>query len=289
MSFDQTIQRTQQWGLTAESLGALGAYLSLLGSDGGDPGVRDRLRELTDAAGLPDLEQLEPPQRAMITALARTALKQALDLLEAPTRAPGWAYDDPGVLDGWGRGSSAVPGMIVAVAPEIGDVKTLLDVGTGVGLLAVAATKVWRDVSVVGIDNWEPALDRAHKHVADAGLTDRIELRYQEVTALDDVDRFDLAWVPTFFLTEEDVEAATAAVVRAVKPGGYIVLGRFLPLPDPVANAMLALRTYRFGGHLLDEARSVELLEKNGCTNVRVAAAPPPVQMSFTVGTKPAS
>jgi hypothetical protein len=287
MSFDQTMQKTVQWGLTAESLGALGAYLALLGSDSGDDGVRDRLRALTEAAGLPDLASLEPPQRAMVAALARSSLKQALDLLEEPERAPGWAYSDPGVLDGWGRGSSAVPGMINAVAPEIGEVKTLLDVGTGVGLLAVGATNVWTDVSVVGIDTWEPALERARKHVADAGLTERIDLRNQDVVDLDDVDRFDCAWVPTFFLTESSVESAVAAVVRSVKPGGWVVLGRFLPVPDPVADAMLQLRTYRFGGHLLDEATSVALLEGTGCTNVRVAAAPPPVQMSFTVGRKP--
>lgn len=287
MGFDQTMQTTVQWGLTAESLGALGAHLALLDSDGGDAGVLDRLRALSEAAGLPDLTSLEPPQRAIVRALARSSLKQALDLLEEPERAPGWAYRDPGVLDGWGRGSSAVPGMIHAALPEIGDVKELLDVGTGVGLLAIGATNVWREVAVVGIDTWEPSLERARKHVADAGLTDRIELRNQDVIALDDVDRFDCAWVPTFFLTEPAMVDAVAAVARSVKPGGWIVLGRFLPISDPIADAMLRLRTYRFGGHLMDEPRSILLLESVGCTGIRVAAAPPPVQMAFTVGQKP--
>jgi SAM-dependent methyltransferase len=287
MSFDDTLQRAMQWGLTAESLGAIGAYLALLDGDGGDPGVRDRLAALVEAAGLPDLATLEPPQRAMVRGLVRSALKQAVDLPEEPERAPGWAYTDPGVLDGWGRGSSAVPGMISAVLPEVGEVRTLLDVGTGVGLLAVGATNVWKDVTVVGIDTWEPSLDRARKHIADAGLTDRVELRNQDVVDLTDVDYFDCAWVPTFFLPQSLTEAAVAAVARAVKPGGWIVLGRFLPLPDPVANAMLQLRTYRFGGHLLDEARSVDLLEAAGCTAVRATTAPPPVQMAFTVGQKP--
>jgi 2-polyprenyl-3-methyl-5-hydroxy-6-metoxy-1,4-benzoquinol methylase len=287
MGFDETVKKAMQWGLTAESLGALGAYLTLIDGEAGEAGVRERLRSLTAAAGLPDLAELEPPQRAMIAGLARSSLKQALDLLEEPERGPGWAYTDPGVLDGWGRGSAAVPGMISAVLPEISDVQTLLDVGTGVGLLAVGATNVWKDVTVVGIDTWEPSLDRARKHVADAGLTERVELRNQNVVDLSDVDRFDCAWVPTFFLPEQLAEAAVAAVVRSVKPGGWVVLGRFLPMPDPVADAMLQLRTYRFGGCLLDEPRSVELLEGAGCTSVRVAPAPPPVQMAFTVGQKP--
>jgi predicted O-methyltransferase YrrM len=223
----------------------------------------------------------------MAAALGRSALKQALDLLEEPERAPGWAYTDPGVLDGWGRGSAAVPGVIAALAPEIGAVQTLLDVGTGVGLLAVSAANVWPDVTVVGVDTWEPSLDRARKHVADAGLTDRVELRNLDVVDLSDQDRFDCAWVPTFFLREADLEDAVAAVVRSVRPGGWIVLGRFLTPPAPVPAAMLQLRTYRFGGHLTDEERSIGLLTNAGCANVRVASAPPPMPMSFTFGQKP--
>jgi cyclopropane fatty-acyl-phospholipid synthase-like methyltransferase len=225
----------------------------------------------------------------MLGAMARSALKQALDLLEEPSRAPGWAYTDPGVLDGWGRGSTAVPGMIAKVAPEIGQVTSLLDVGTGVGLLAVAATQVWPDTTVVGIDTWDASLDRARKNVADAGLTDRIELRNQHVADIDDVERFDCVWVPTFFLPDEVLATALPGLVRSLRPGGWIVLGRFLRLPDPVADAMLDLRTYRFGGCLLDEARSVELLEQAGCDVRRVEAAPPPVQMAFTIAQKPAN
>jgi SAM-dependent methyltransferase len=286
VSFDQTVQKAMQWGLTAESLGALGAYLTLLGTDSGDPGVRERLRAVIEAAGLPDPATLEPPQRAIMLGLVRSSLKQALDLVEEPARDPGWVYTDPGVLDGWGRGSSAVPGMIAQVAPEIGTVQTFLDVGTGVGLLAVGATNVWPTARVVGIDTWEPSLERARANIAAAGRTDRIELRNQDAADIDDVATFDCAWVPTFFLTEPGLDKAISAITRAVKPGGWLVLGRFLRMPDPMADAMLDLRTYRFGGHLLTEERSVELLESAGCTSIRVVPAPPPVQMSFTIGQK---
>jgi ubiquinone/menaquinone biosynthesis C-methylase UbiE len=288
VSFDDAMQTVQQWSLTAEALGALAAHATLLSEVRGDPGVRDRLQVLAEAAGLPDLDTVEPPQRMMLAALARSALKQALDLLEDPDRAPGWAYSDAGVLDGWGRGSAAVPGMIAKVAPEIGQVTSLLDVGTGVGLLAVAATQIWPEATVVGIDTWQPSLDRASKNVADAGLADRIELRHQDVCAMTDHEQFDCIWVPTFFLTEPATAAAVPALVRALRPGGWIVLGRFLSLPDPVAAAMLDLRTYRFGGSLLSEDRSVELLAQAGCDVPRVASAPPPMRMAFTIAQKPA-
>lgn len=286
MSFDQAMQKTQQWGLTAEALGALAAHAAIVGSNRADAGVVERLRTVAAAAGLPDLGTLEPPQCAMLAALARSALKQALDLVEDPERAPGWVYTDPGVLDGWGRGSSAVPGMIASVAPEIGEVRSLLDVGTGVGLLAVGAANVWPEADIVGIDTWEPALERARMHVKEAELGDRVELRKQSAADLDDVARYDCVWVPTFFLTAEELAAAMPRFVRALKAGGWLVLGRFLPIPDPVAHAMLDLRTYRFGGHLLDETTSIELMTAAGATSVRVAAAPPPVAMSFTIGQK---
>jgi cyclopropane fatty-acyl-phospholipid synthase-like methyltransferase len=177
--------------------------------------------------------------------------------------------------------------MIAGVAPEIGAVRSLLDVGTGVGLLAVAATNLWPDATVVGIDTWEPSLSRARDNVTNAGLTDRIQLRRQDIADLDDVERYDLAWVPTFFLTEPTIEAAVPALFRAVAPGGWIVLGRMLAPPDPAAKAMMELRTYRSGGVLLDEEHSIELLEKAGFTAIRVAPVPPPAPMSFTIGQKP--
>jgi SAM-dependent methyltransferase len=222
----------------------------------------------------------------MVLGLVRTTLRQALDLVDDAGRAPGWAFTDPVILDGWGRGSTVVPTIISNGAPEIGDVQSFLDVGTGVGLLAVAATNVWPDATVVGVDTWEPSLERARVNVAQAGRDDRITLRNQDIADIDDVDSYDCAWVPTFFLPEQTLDSTVAGIVRAVRPGGWIVLGRLITLPDPLADATLALRTIRSGGGYIDEVRSVELLEKAGCSGVRVFGQSG-IPMSFTVGQKP--
>ena len=236
MSFEEIIGATQRWSTATEALAALGAELALLASGGGDPAVVERLHAVTQAAGLSGLDELPPPQQAMVLGLVRTTLRQALDLVDQAGRAPGWAFTDPVILDGWGRGSAMVPTMIANGAPEIGDVRSLLDVGTGVGLLAVAATNVWPDTTVVGVDTWEPSLERARANVAQAGLDNRITLRNQDVADLDDVDSYDCAWVPTFFLSEPTIESTVAGIVRAVRPGGWIVLGRLITLPDPLAG-----------------------------------------------------
>src|SRR5206468_2176457 len=119
-------------------------------------------------------------------------------------------------------------------------VESFLDVGTGVGLLAVAAAGTWPDATVVGIDTWDASLEGAHANVESANLGDRITLRKQDVAEVDDVDAFDCVWVPTFFLTEAILEDALPKLVNATRPGGWIVLGRMIAPPDPVAKATLA-------------------------------------------------
>ena len=62
-----------------------------------------------------------------------------------------------------------------------------------------------RPGDIVGIDIWEPSLALANENVARAGLDDRITIRRQDVSDLDDPDRYDCAWLPTFFFTEAKV------------------------------------------------------------------------------------
>ncbi len=70
-----------------------------------------------------------------------------------------------------------VPPMIAGANPALQDIASFLDVGTGVGQLAVAAAGLWPRATIVGIDVWQPSLERARANVAQAGLGERIELR----------------------------------------------------------------------------------------------------------------
>ena len=142
---------------------------------------------------------------------------------------------------------------------------------------------------MVGIDVWEPALERARTNVHDAGLDDRITLRNQDVTTLDDVDAYDCAWVPTFFLPEHAMKPALSNIVRALRPGGWVVLGLFEPLPDPLAQATTALRTIRSGGCALDVARATEMLRSAGCTSIRELERTGPFPIGFVIGQRPMS
>jgi SAM-dependent methyltransferase len=267
--------KIQGWATGTEALAVLGAKLALeQRGQSVPPRLASAIDSVITAAELDGIDELPPPQRAMLLSMTRLFAHQMLDVLDEPGREPGWTFTDPDILDGWGRASSMLPSMIANAHPSLKDVDSFLDVGTGVGLLACAAAAVWPTASIVGIDVWEPSLERARANVSNAGLSDRIELRHQRLEDLSDQQAFDCAWVPTFFMHEEVLVDAVPSVVRSVKPGGWVVLGRMRSSPDPLARALLAFRTARSGGDDIDTKRSRELLEQAGCTPLDAGGPP---------------
>ena len=288
MTFEEIMPTVMQWSTAAESLAALGAHLTLAQSGTEAPQeVAEALRKVLDAAGLTGVDELPPPQQMMLASMAKLAVHQANELVEAPGRATGWTFTDPVILDGWGRGSMMVPPVIKAAHPDLAEITSFLDVGTGVGLLAVSAANVWPSTTIVGIDIWDPSLERAHANVEGAGLADRISLRKQAITELSDSEAFDCAWVPTFFLTEADLEKALPSVVGSLVPGGWIVLGLMHAPPDSLAAAIFELRTVRGGGCVLTADRAIELLDAAGTTGAHSVPPRPPAPLELVIGQRP--
>src|SRR5881394_3895734 len=125
MSFEKTLTTMMQWVTATEALAALGAELALQQPDvNPPPEIAAALEAVSSAAGMTDLDQLPPPQRAMLLGIVRMYLRQATDVLEHPDRAPGWTYTDPVILDGWGRGSAMVPALIASSHPDLAAVTT---------------------------------------------------------------------------------------------------------------------------------------------------------------------
>ncbi len=125
-----------------------------------------------------------------------------------------------------------IPGGLKTAAPELAEVRAFLDVGTGVGLFAIAACGAWPGASVAGIDVWEPTLQAARANVRAADLDDRVTIREQNVLDLEEVESYDCAWLPTFFVTETVLHAALPRLYRALEPDGWLVLGRMAPPAD---------------------------------------------------------
>lgn len=276
----EDILRTAQ-ALTAsmEALAALGAWLRLR-REGlqADPSVAALLQKVVDQIA-PGVEQtLTPQQETVALGFVRSFFGQAIELLDNPARAPGWVHEDPSILEQQGLASRVVVRTMAALADasprflsRVSGPSRMLDIGTGVGWLAIEAAATWPHVEVEGIDVFEPALKRARANLAASSVARRVTLRQQSVADIDATDRYDVVWFPGPFIPLPLVEPSLHRIGRALKPGGAIVFG-FFGAPTPLAEALTDLRVVRAGGHPWTAAGIVGLLDHHGFEGVEVFA-----------------
>lgn len=271
MPFEEVMAQSTRLLGNAQALAGLTALLRLeeLGEEG-DPAVRAQLERVVEALGVADdVAGLAPGERAVLVAFARSYLAQVVDLVEDPARPGAWGFDDPILLQAQGSASAVVARLFGAaglVPPEA----RVLDVGTGVGGLAVALCETFPGTTVVGVDPWEPALAIARENVAAAGVGDRVTLVASTVEELEDEEGFDLAWVPSFFIPEAVLDAAVARVLVLLRPGGTVVVGSpYGAEGDSLASAVDDLFTVRAGGSVVPPEEMTARLERAGFSDAR--------------------
>jgi len=293
MSFESLMGVVQRLNASTEALAALGAELRLRREGAqADPGTRQLLQDILRGIDPSLLDGVSPQQEAVALVVIGAAFHYAVDLLEHPARAPGWLHRDPAVLQTIGRMSSRIVHQIDAFAAQRPALhKTLtssgafLDIGTGVGWLAIEAAQVWPALKVVGIDIWEPSLQLARANIATTGMQERVALRTQSIVDLDDKEAFTVVWYPAPFLPLEIAPAAMENSYRALVPGGWLVFGMFPPQPDPLGEALRALRTVRCGGYPWKAPEVEERLRRLGFEEVETFA--PGSVSTLVVGRKP--
>ncbi len=258
-----------------ESLAALGAHLRARREGlAVDPAVGARLAAVASALGLP--EALTAAEEAAAIGAIRAFFRQAHDLLEDPARPCGWTYDDPVVLDAQGRASISAADAIAGASAQLeglgaalgAEGGAFLDVGCGVGWLSVAMARRFAGLRVVGLDVWPPALALAGANVAAPDLGGRVTVRHQDVRTLDEEGIYDAAWVPGPFLPMGVCVAAIGRVHRALRPGGWLLVGLYGGPREPIAEALAELRAVRSGGHPWAVDEAAELLRGHGLVDV---------------------
>ena len=235
MSFEEVMTAVSRWMVATEALAALGAELKL--AQTGEPGHPDvargaAARAVSAAADLPGAGELA---RAATAPDGRRADQDVLATGAGPHRRSwpraGVDLHRSGHPRGVGRGSMMVPGAL-ASAPELAGIRSFLDVGTGVGLLAIAAARTWPDASVTGIDIWEPCRD-SRRELSSACLGHRVTLRRQDVAELADEGNYaPRVLVPHLLCCRTGARCAVPRLVRSLRPGGWLVLGRMAPPPS---------------------------------------------------------
>lgn len=163
----------------------------------------------------------------------------------------------------------------------------MLDVGTGVAAMAVVYAELFPELTVVGLDVLPRVLALGASTVAASRVTDRVVLREQDVATLDEEAIYALAWLPAPFLPEAALRAGTPRVVRAMAPGGWLMLGHGKFADAPVDNAVTRFKTVAYGGTALDDEQAQRLLRDAGLQDVTTAPTPPGAP-AITVGRKTA-
>jgi SAM-dependent methyltransferase len=269
-------------------LGAIGAAPRLRQRNvRADPDVDARLADAVAALLPGGLDGFDKEEVAAALNIVTFALEETRDLFERPDRPPAWEVRDPAMLQAQGQASRAIVHGLIALALERPGLTAaldgrMLDVGTGVAALALEAAAQRPSLGVVGIDIWEPALALARANVAVSPHAARIQLRRQDVTDLDEVATYTLAWLPAPFLNRAVAEAALDRLVIALAPGGYLVVGLYLPPADAVGAALAALRLTRSGGHVWQSAEMETELRARSLSAVETCPGPPGV--TFVLG-----
>lgn len=285
--------------VSATGVAALGAALDAVVSGKPlDPAIDERVRAFLATLGAADaLTGITADEARPLLAEIRTMSAVDAKLLDANTRSTAWNYTDTQILEGAGAMSAGFVGPLSQVLlPTLDGAlerlarpgSTFLDVGVGVGGLAIAAARKWPAVKVVGIDPWLPALSRARENVAKAGLADRIELREQRAEDLKDEGAFDLAWLPALFMPRAAVRPACERVLAALRPGAWMLFNAVNPGLDPQTDAMWWLRMTLFGDSALASAEAEALLREVGYADVQTLCSPAGSFMRLVAGRRKA-
>jgi SAM-dependent methyltransferase len=150
----------------------------------------------------------------------------------------------------------------------------LLDVGVGVAELACAFCQAVPGARVVGIDPLPRAIELGATTAANHGMAERVQLRCQGVEELTDQEAFDLAWLPLPFIPPAAVREGLPRVLRALRPGGWLLLPA--GAVEPGASGEIARwQVHLFGGTLLSGDERTELLRAAGFESPTPLSTPP--------------
>jgi len=223
------------------------------------------------------------PMRGGIAAEVRSNLMQPLALFDAArsTAAPTttWRHTDPVLLQAQGDASAVIPMMIKNALGELAAKldrpgARFLDIGSGVGSIAISACRAFPQLRVTGLDPYDKAMELARANVARAGLADRVELRSITIEELADDGVFTAAWLPAFFISLANLPVAIARAVASLEPGGWLMVG-FPGTGDAKQRAVWGLIAEMWGGPTPAPSTVEDMLRTAGLRDVRTLPGPP--------------
>lgn len=259
-------------------------------------GVSDEQRAAAQAVvhahGLDGLARLDPQEAAGLAAQAAAPVHQVAALLRGQGQMWATQSDEALMAQGHASAQSAAAFATLGV-PMMAGLKEafdrgarMLDVGTGVAAMAVAYAELFPRLTVVGIDVLPRVLALARQTVEESAVSDRVILREQDVSSLDEVETYALVWLPAPFLPEPALRAGVVRAVVALQAGGWVMVGHGKYGGTDLSDAVGRFKTIAYGGTALDEAQAQEMLGSGGLVEVTTIPTPHGAP-AITLGRKP--
>ncbi|MET0391989.1 MAG: bifunctional demethylmenaquinone methyltransferase/2-methoxy-6-polyprenyl-1,4-benzoquinol methylase UbiE [Chitinophagaceae bacterium] len=115
--------------------------------------------------------------------------------------------------------------------------KSVLDVATGTGDMAILAYKLLQPDQVTGIDLSTQMLEAGRKKIEKEGLVDKIRLQTGDAETINHPDNtFDAGMVAFGVRNFENLEKGLAEIMRVLKPGGQLVILEFSKPRQPIRS-----------------------------------------------------
>ena len=115
--------------------------------------------------------------------------------------------------------------------------KTILDIATGTGDMAIMACKLLNPERIEGIDISFQMLEVGKKKVEKEGLTDKIRLQVGDSETINFVENtFDAGMVAFGIRNFENLEKGIGEILRVLKPGGQLIILEFSKPKQPIRS-----------------------------------------------------
>jgi SAM-dependent methyltransferase len=249
-------------------------------------------RAVLAARGVAGVASLGAEEAGGLAAQAAAPIHQVAAVLRGDGQT--WAAQSDEALLAQGRASAqsaagfaqfGLP-MLAGLREAFTDGARMLDVGTGVAGMAIAYAELFPRLTVVGIDVMPRVLALAEQTVAASPASDRIILRQQDVTSLDEPETYAFAWLPAPFIPESALRAGVLRVSESLLPGGWLMLAHGKYGGPAASDAVGRFKTIVYGGTALDDRQAEEMLESAGLVEVMTVPTPQGAP-AITVGRRP--